>query len=80
MSDILAAMTRLNEDGIESFEKSGILIIPCTNPDDIFDLATRARRIFKEIRYEKSWQVDPYYYQKKRYSDGSVVMELGEFV
>lgn len=80
MTDISAAIARLKEDGIESFEGSGILIIPCTSPDDIFDLAMKARRIFKEINYEKSWQVDPYYYQKKRYSDGSVVMELGEFV
>ena len=54
MTDISAAITRLKEDGIESFEGSGILIIPCNDPEAIYDLATKARRIFKEIGYEKS--------------------------
>ena len=80
MTDISAAIARLKEDGIESFEGSGILIIPCTNPEAIYDLATKARRIFKEIGYEKSWQVDPYYWDKNRREDGSLEMTREEFV
>ena len=75
MTDISAAIARLKEDGIESFEGSGILIIPCDNPEVIYDLATKARRIFKEIGYEKSWQVDPYYRDKHRMDDRSLVLE-----
>jgi hypothetical protein len=80
MTDISAAIARLKKDGIESFEGSGILIIPCDDPEAIYDLATKVRRIFKEIGYEKSWQVDPYYWDKHRREDGSLVIERQEFV
>ncbi len=79
MTDISAAIARLKEDGIESFEGSGILIIPCTEPEQIYDMATKARRIFKEIDYQKSWQIDPYYYQKHRLEDGSLDLSPEEF-
>lgn len=79
MTDISAAIARLKENGIESFEGSGILIIPCTEPEQIYDLVNKVRRIFKEIDYQKSWQVDPYYYQKHRLEDGSLDINHEEF-
>ena len=74
MTDISAAIEYLQTKGIEAFEGSNILIIPCTEPEQIYDLVNKVRRIFKEIDFQKSWQIDPYYFQKKRYSDGSVVV------
>lgn len=73
MTDISAAIARLKEEGIESFEGSGILIIPCSSADDIFNTVAKVKRILKEIDYHKSWQVDPYFYQRKRFEDGTVV-------
>lgn len=58
------AVLELKARGIESFEGSGILIIPCSSPEEIYDMAGKVRRIFKEIGYEKSWQIDPYYLDK----------------
>ncbi len=80
MTDISVAIARLKEDGIESFEGPGILIIPCTEPEQIYDLVNKVRRIFKEIDYQKSWQIDPYYYQKYRLEDGSLDLNHEEFV
>ena len=79
MTDISAAIARLKKDGIESFEGSGILIIPCTEPEQIYDIANEVRRIFKEIDYQKSWQIDPYYYQKHRLEDGRLDLSPEEF-
>lgn len=79
MTDILAAITRLDEEGIESFPGNGILVIPCDSPDDIYPLANKIRRIFKEIGFEKSWQIDPYYHQRIRHDDGSVVIGPEDF-
>lgn len=80
MTDVSAAIARLKKDGIGSFEGSGILIIPCTEPEQIYDLVNKVRRIFKEIDYQKSWQIDPYYYQKHRLEDGSLDLNHEEFV
>lgn len=75
MISIESAIEALNKlYNIKAFESSGILVIPCSSPEEIFDLACKIRRIFKEIGYEKSWQIDPYYYQKKRYDDGSIAV------
>lgn len=80
MTDISAAIARLKEDGIESFEGSGVLIIPCTEPEQIYDMAIKVRRILKEIDYQKSWLIDPYYYQKHRLEDGRLDLNPEEFV
>lgn len=80
MTDISAAIARLKKDGIESFEGSGILIIPCTESEQIYDMVNKVRRILKEIDYQKSWQIDPYYYQKHRLEDGSLDLSPEEFV
>ena len=48
---------------ISAFEDSGILVIPCSSPEEIFDMATKIRSLFKEIGFNKSWRIDPYYYE-----------------
>ena len=55
-----------NRYNIEAFEVAGILVIPVTSPLDIYDCANNTRRIFKEIGYEKSWQIDPYFFSKRQ--------------
>ena len=62
----------LKESGIESFEGSGILVIPCSSPDEIYDLANKVRRIFKECGYNKSWQIDPYYFDRRQSLTGQM--------
>lgn len=66
MTDISIAIETLKKHGIDSFDMSGILVIPVESADNIFELATTARRIFKEIDYQKSWQVDAYYYERHK--------------
>ena len=66
------AILYLKEKGIESFEQAGILVIPASSPEEIYELASTIRRYFKECGYEKSWRIDPYYYLKKRLDDGSI--------
>lgn len=55
-----------NRYDVEAFEVAGILVIPVTSPNDIYDCANDTRRIFKEIGYEKSWQIDPYFFSKRQ--------------
>lgn len=73
--DISAAVKELKNRGIEAFEGAGsILVIPCESHEEIYNMAEKARRIFREIGYYKSWQIDPYFYEKKRNEDGSVFL------
>ena len=64
MTDISKAIARLKEDSIDSFELASVLVIPCNSAEEIYDLANKARRVFKEINFEKSWRIDPYYYNR----------------
>ena len=66
MTDINIAINHLKQNGIESFEGAGILVIPVSSVEEIYDLANRVRRLFKEIDFQKSWQIDPYYYSKRQ--------------
>lgn len=74
MTDISAAIDALKGIGIEAFELSRILVIPVDKPEDIYPTVERARRLFKEIGYEKSWQVDPYYYDKRQTLNGDMYL------
>ena len=65
MTDILKAIEALKDVGIEAFEGHGILVIPASSPEDIYPMAEKARRVFKEIGYEKSWRIDPYFFDKR---------------
>ena len=66
MTDIGVAIEHLSKSGIEAFDGHGILVMPASSPEDIYPLAEKARRIFKEIGFEKSCRIDPYYYSKKQ--------------
>ena len=79
MTDIGKAIKHLKENGVEAFEDNGILVIPCSSPEEIYDLAGKARRLFKEIDYQKSWQINPYYYEKKTFFDEEPSQELHVF-
>lgn len=74
MTDIPVAIGALKENGIEAFELSNILVIPVEKPGDIYPMANKARRVFKEIGYEKSWQIDPYYYEKRQTLTGDMYL------
>ena len=47
------AIDYLKENGIEAFEGSGILVIPCSSPEDIYDLVGKVKNLLKDIGYEK---------------------------
>lgn len=55
---------------ISAFEDSGILVIPCSSHEEIFDIANKVRSLFKEIGYEKSWRIDPYFYDPNKRMKG----------
>ncbi len=60
------AVSILKERGIEAFELGGVLTVPCESPDDIYNTAEKLRKIFKEIGFDKSWRIDPYYLEHKK--------------
>lgn len=73
--DISQAVKELEKMGIEAFEgKGSILVISCESHEEIYNMAEKARRIFREIGYYKSWQIDHYFYQRRRNEDGSVFL------
>ena len=80
MIDIPEAVIELKARGIEAFEGAGaMLIVPVSSPDDIYDTANNVRRIFKEIGYEKSWQIDPYYFSKRQTLTDIMYNQKGDF-
>lgn len=72
MIDIDEAIKCLKERGIEAFELGGVLTVPCESPDDIYDTAEKLRRIFKEIGFDKSWRIDPYYLEHRKTLTGEM--------
>lgn len=68
------AIKYLKDNGIEVFKNAGILTVPVSTPDEIYEKISIIKNLLKEIGYEKSWMVDPYYYQRRRHEDGSVVV------
>lgn len=57
------AIAALKERGIDAFELMGILTIPVDSPKDIEPTVNKLSTLFKEIGFNKSWRVDPYYYE-----------------
>lgn len=84
MTDISAAMKYLKENEIDAVEVGGILVIPYDyihdgDADEIYKVISKLKGLLKDIDFNKSWMIDPYYYDKKRYEDGSVVIARDEF-
>lgn len=65
MTDIDLAIKHLKSKGIEAFDGSGILVIPCDGPDQIVDMVSIIKHHLEDIGYDKSWQINPYYYERK---------------
>ena len=59
------AISYLNDNGITAFELSGVLTIPVSSPDDILPTVSKVKCLLKDVGYDKSWAVDPYYYEKR---------------
>ena len=80
MTDISKAIQYLKENGVEdAVEVGGVLVVPYdyvhdADPDKIYRIISKLKGLLKDIDFNKSWMIDPYYYEKKRYEDGSVVM------
>lgn len=65
MTDIDQAINYLEEKGIKSHNTAGILEIPVDSPEDIVDMVSKAKKYLQDIGYDKSWQINPYYYDEK---------------
>ena len=60
------AIAYLKEHGIDSFELMGILTIPVESPEELDTTVSKLSKLLKECGYEKSWRVDPYYYERQK--------------
>ena len=60
------AIEYLKENGIESFERMGVLIIPTDSPEDLDVKASKIKKLLLACGYEKSWSIDPYYFEKRQ--------------
>lgn len=65
MTDISMAIDYLETKGIKSHETAGILEIPVDSPSDVLDMASIVKHHLQDIGYDKSWQINPYYYENK---------------
>ncbi len=59
----------LQEHGIESFEKAGILVVPVSSSDELVEIVSRVKSLLNECGYDKSWSVDPYCYEQAGIAD-----------
>lgn len=59
------AISYLSEHGIESFERMGILVIPVQSSEHLDQIAKDIKRLLESIGYNKSWSLDPYYYERR---------------
>ena len=66
------AILYLKEHGIESFELMGVLVIPVSNPEELDIQASKISKLLKECGYDKSWSLDPYYYERHKSLEGEM--------
>lgn len=66
------AIEFLKSKGIESFERMGILVIPVESAEQLDQVAKDIKRLLNECGYNKSWSIDPYYYEKKKTLEGEM--------
>lgn len=66
------AVLHLKERDIDAVDGGNILVIPFNyienglTAEEIVKFVGKMKSILKEIGYEKSWQIDPYYYDRKK--------------
>ncbi len=66
MTDFDTTIAFLKTKGIESFELMNILVIPVTSCEHLDQVAKDIKRLLNEVGYEKSWRLDPYFYEKRQ--------------
>ena len=76
MTDMDKAVKYLKSNGIEAIAGAGILEIPASSPLEIVDMAVRVRKLLLECGYNKSWLIDPYYYEHHSESDSQELHSL----
>lgn len=70
--DIERAVRYLKENNIDAVDGGNILVIPfnyikeCYTAEEIVNFVGKIKGHLKHIGYEKSWQIDPYYYERKQ--------------
>lgn len=58
------AIAFLRVHDIKAFELMGILVIPVSSPEGLDQKAKDIKRLLNQIGYNKSWMLDPYYYER----------------
>ena len=69
MTNVTEAVRYLRKQGIEAVERAGILVVPASSPLEVLDLVGVVKRYLKEINYDKSWLIDPYFYDVRMKGD-----------
>lgn len=72
MDKIEIAIAHLKTKGIESFELMNILVIPVTSCEHLDQTAKDIKRYLEECGYDKSWRLDPYYYERHQSLEGEM--------
>ena len=66
------AIGYLEDNGIDAFEQAGIIVIPVGSVNELHDMVSTAKALFKECGYEKSWRIDPYYFENRDKNFGAM--------
>ena len=64
MDEFQKAIEYLKMKGVEAFVLMNILTIPVESVNQIEPMAGRIRKLLKDCGYQKSWRIDPYYYER----------------
>lgn len=65
------AVKHLKEKDIEAIDGGNILVIPfnyvekCFSSEDIANFVNTIKHHLQDVGYDKSWQINPYYYERK---------------
>lgn len=60
------AIDILKANGYEGFELSGVLMIPVSSSEKLDQIAKDVRRLLESVGYNKSWALNPYYYENHK--------------
>ena len=68
------AVIFLKSKGIDAFEQMNILVIPIEKDQLVVldQIAKDMKRYLQECGYEKSWRIDPYYYENRQTLSGEM--------
>lgn len=72
MNEFEKAIAHLKTKGIEAFELMNILTIPVESAENLDQVAKDIKRYLQECGYEKSWRLDPYFYERHRSIEGEM--------